>query len=103
MGSLLYSATFSEELRASGLDAADVQLVGQISGSHTPTIFSYDASTSTLTLEYTDLAEDGYRLTLLSGDEAFEDLAGSNLDGEPLRTDRIDFSVLRRHLRVAIP
>ena len=83
-GTLVYTAQFDEELDATNLDASDVQLVGLNSGSQSPTSFNYDPTTSILTLQYENLAEDQFTLTLLSGDGAFEDLIGHNLDGEPI-------------------
>ena len=83
-GTFIYQAVFDEELNTSSLDAADVSLVGAMTGVHTPVFFSYDALTSTLTLEFAELNEDSYTLTLISGDGAFEDLLGNDLDGEPL-------------------
>ena len=83
-GALVYTVQFDEELDPTNLDAADVQLVGQITGSQTPDVFTYNAASSTLTLEYANLADDLYTLTLSSGDGAFEDLIGNDLDGEPL-------------------
>ena len=83
-GTLVYTAQFDEELDASNLDDSDVQLIGQLSGSHVPALFDYDPLTSTLTLQYESLPEDQYALTLLSNATAFTDLVGHYLDGEPL-------------------
>ena len=82
LGDLLFAARFDEELMADYLDASDVQLVGQHSGEHLPVVFDYQAGTSTLNLDFADLPDDIYALTLRSGDGAFEDLSGNDLDGE---------------------
>lgn len=84
VGDLTYNVTFNEEIDATNLDVSDVQLVGQISGNHTPVSVSYDANTSTLTAEFVGLVDDLYTLTVVSGDGAIEDLIGNDLDGEPL-------------------
>ena len=86
VGTLAYTAEFDEELDASALDSADVRLVGSVSGSHAATTFnySYDSGTgsSVLTVQFDDLPDDSYTLTLFSGDGQFEDLVGHDLDGE---------------------
>ena len=81
-GTLIYTAEFDDELNAASLDASDVLLVGQLSGSHSPASFQYDSLTSTLTLQYEGLPEDQFTLTLLSGSGRFEDSLGRALDGE---------------------
>ncbi|REJ69191.1 MAG: hypothetical protein DWQ31_05400 [Planctomycetota bacterium] len=83
-GTLVYTAQFDRELSGAALDAADVQLIGAQSGLHTPSAFNYDPLTSTLTVAFDPLPDDAFTLTLSSGDGAFEDLAGADLDGEPL-------------------
>jgi len=83
-GTAAITLQFDRELDAAAIDASDVQLMGSLSGPHSPTLFSYDAVTSTLSLEFADLTDDAYSLTLKSGDGAFEDLLGRDLDGEPL-------------------
>jgi len=83
IGSLTYTARFSETLVASQIDSADVALRGLGLGTdYSPQSFAYDAATSTLTLDYANLPEQAYQLTLKSGDGALEDIAGINLDGE---------------------
>ena len=61
-----------------------MQLVGLLSGSYSPTLFNYDSVTSTLTVQYENLPEEQYALRFISGNGAFEDLVGNDLDGEPL-------------------
>jgi len=84
VGDLAYTVQFDEELNAEALDASDVQLVGVIGGAHVPAALAYDPPTSTLTAQFADLPDDSYTLTLLSDDGAFEDIAGNDLDGEPI-------------------
>ncbi len=85
VGNLTYTAQFSEEMDATHLDAGDFLLRGVGLGvNYTADGFSYDAPTSTLSITYSNLPDDLYRLTFYSGDGRFEDLMGWNLDGEPL-------------------
>ena len=55
-----------------------------IAPSITPTASAFDATGTVLTLQYSGLPDDAYTLDLVSGDFALEDLAGNDLDGEPL-------------------
>lgn len=73
---------FDEALLAANLASDDVSMIGASSGARTPSQFQYDAASSTLTLGFSNLPEDRYTLTLLSGDGRFEDLLGFDLDGE---------------------
>ena len=83
LGDLTIDMQFNEALMDSVLDAGDVKLVGTRTGSLTPTSFNYNAATSTLTMEFPDLADDSYTLTLISGEDAFRDLVGHGLqDGD---------------------
>lgn len=81
-GTLIYTARFDEQLDDFKLDPSDITLVGHFSGGHAPAAFAYDPASSTLTLEFADLREDAYTLSLLSGNGRFEDPAGNDLDGE---------------------
>jgi hypothetical protein len=78
--------TFSEPMNTSGLDNSNFSLHGAfLNVNYTPASASYDATGTILTLNYIDLPEDYYSLTLISGDGRFEDAAqpnGWNLDGE---------------------
>ncbi len=82
-GPLTFVAEFDEELQAP-LGPEDV-VVTDVSTNAT---FQPDAATldaTTFTAEFdTPLPEGQYTLTLISGDGAFEDLVGNDLDGEPL-------------------
>ncbi len=84
VGALTATMKFNKELRTAELDTADVVLLGDETGQYQPDVFQYDAASATLSLQFADLPEDGYTLTLTSGDGGFEDTAGSNLDGEPV-------------------
>jgi hypothetical protein len=88
-GAFVYTAQFDEPLRQSSLDASDISLVGQLTGAHAPNTFQYDAESSILTLEFVGLPDDQYTLTLISGDEGFEDVVGHDLDGEPHPTTTV--------------
>lgn len=86
-GELMISVVFDETLAADALSAADVSLRGIDRGiAFSPAEFDYNPDNSTLTLEFDDLPEDRYRFSLSSGDGAFEDLAGNDLDGEVIAT-----------------
>ena len=82
--SLAYSVTFSEPMNTVISDSA-FELYG-VSNNTTygPDSFSFDASGSILTINYSGLPQDTYRLTLFSGDapNGFQDLPGFRLDGE---------------------
>ncbi|MCA9257780.1 MAG: PPC domain-containing protein [Planctomycetales bacterium] len=68
-------------LRTPGGD--DLELVDAISGtSYAPTSVAYNASTFTFSAEFPFLPEGNYTLRLRSGDGAFEDAVGNDLDGE---------------------
>ena len=83
-GSLTYVVTFDEPMFVANLDNSDFSLLGiEKNVTYTPTGASYDATGRTLTITYTNLPEDRYTLTLLSGSGQFEDLVGHALDGEP--------------------
>lgn len=82
VGTLVYTARFSEALRAEQIDFADVLL--QSNGTTYPAdSILYDDQTLTLQATFSNLPEAPYSLTLRSGADAFEDLAGLDLDGEP--------------------
>ena len=92
-GSLSFQATFSEDLFQLGSARRgpfapagdDVLLVEQITGqTFAADLIDYDAQTDIFTAEFDFLPEGRYELTLLSGDSAFEDVVGNDLDGEPL-------------------
>ncbi len=93
-GPLVFTATFDEELKrlvsaAKGPKAPspdDVVLVENVTGTVTnPTAVDFDTATNTFTARFdAPLAEGDYTLTLTSGDGAFEDLVGNDMDGEPI-------------------
>lgn len=76
---------FSESLSVAGIDSADIQLMGARVGIVAPEIVSFSGDGTTLTVNYADLSDDRYTLRLFSGDGQFEDLAGNDLDGEPVQ------------------
>ena len=81
-GDLSYTVQFSEPMNVANLDVTDLQLFAHGQGVvHTPSSFSYDVATSTLTIDYSSLPDDKYSLALFSSQ--FEDLVGLRLDGEP--------------------
>ncbi|MEX0938203.1 MAG: alkaline phosphatase family protein [Pirellulales bacterium] len=86
-GPLSVTFTFDEELRqvANSLNANDVLLFNHLDGTSTgASSFLYNTETDTVTATFPELLEGLYTLTLLSGDGAFEDAFGNDLDGEPL-------------------
>jgi len=82
-GTLTYTARFDERLDAAALDVWDVLLRGSVSGYRYPDALAYEPSTSTLTVQFAQLPPDNYLLSLYSGDGAFQDVSGHDLDGEP--------------------
>ena len=83
-GNVSVTIEFDEALAASNLGPEDVVLTGVVTGSHTPIGVNYVPATSALTVDFDFLPQDEYTLTLISGDGAFEDIAGNDLDGEAL-------------------
>jgi hypothetical protein len=83
-GNLTYTVKFDERLLSSNLDATDFTLRGNGKlVNYTPSHFALDSAGTTLTLDYTNVPEDHYTLTLLSGTGRLEDALGNDLDGEP--------------------
>ena len=84
-GSLSYVVGFSEPMNKTNLSSGDFSLKGaDLNLSYSASSFSFDAAGTTLTINYANLPEDRYTLTLFSGSSAFADLAGHTLDGEAL-------------------
>jgi RHS repeat-associated protein len=103
-GPFTFTANFSEELASADLAAEDITLIEQYSGNAiAPTSFVYhylDADPQ-LTVEFPDLADGRYTLTLKSGAAAFRDLAGNPLGGGSDIT--INFSVDSDTLAYPVP
>src|SRR6185295_16992688 len=84
-GSLTYTVQFNEPMLATNLDASDYSLLGVFRNTtYTASSASYNPAGTVLTLNYLNLPEDKYTLTLLSANGRFEDAAGNDLDGEPV-------------------
>jgi hypothetical protein len=84
-GDLSYTVTFSEALNNSFVDIFDFALVNSFRGQFFyPSSFSFDATTTVLTLNYANLPDDSYTLTLYSNPDSFVDGVGLHLDGEAL-------------------
>ena len=81
-GACTIVAEFDQAMNESGLDAADFELRGEISGPIAPSSWSYSNAYHQLTIAYAALADDRYTFTLFSGDGHFEDADGFDLDGE---------------------
>ncbi len=92
-GPLTFAATFDESLftlrsarrglRTPGAD--DVIITDVITGTtYQPVSFDFDNNSNTFTADFSYLPEGTYTLELISGDGAFEDIVGNDLDGEPL-------------------
>ena len=75
---------FDQPMSTMELDQTDFELRGEISGVRTPSSWAYHSDTKELTLNYSQLADDRYTLTLFSGDGRMEDEDGFDLDGETL-------------------
>jgi len=81
-GSLTYTATFDEAMNTATLTTAAFSLVGTISGYQTPVGYSW-LDPEHLQLQFSNLPDDAYTLTLVSALGYFQDVAGNILDGEP--------------------
>jgi hypothetical protein len=85
-GSLSYQVTFNEPMAVGNLSADDFILHGTVlNGFYAPTSFSYNGSGTVVTVNYSNLPEDNYTLTLVagvSGGSNFTDAVGNALDGE---------------------
>ena len=82
---LLFTATFDEPLDPTFLDESDVSIFNTTTfETRTPLGIFYDEMTDTFTASFAVLPEGEYTLVLTSGDEAFEDQVGNDLDGEAL-------------------
>jgi len=79
-GSVVYSASFSEELASSGLGADDVLLVNLDTGVSIATSVSY--VDGMLSASLGNLAEGNYRLTLVADADGLRDRRNNLLDGE---------------------
>ena len=73
--------TFSKPIKTANIGSDDFSCNGAFLGSRTPS-FSFDPSGQVLTMTWSSMPEDNYTLTLLSGNNRFEDTAGVDLDGE---------------------
>jgi len=83
-GDRVITVRFDEPLDEGELGEEDFSLTSVHYGAFAPVAWSYDPADSTLTLEYVDLPEDHYALTLRSGEDALKDRVGRSLDGEAL-------------------
>jgi len=82
-GDLTVTVTFNEEMDPSRLDVGDVRLHGTMGATNIePVAIGFDGSATVLTIEFADLADDAYTLSLFSTDFAFRDVVGNLLDGE---------------------
>ena len=88
-GSLTFSATFDEDLivppsatEVGVLGAEDIVLVDDTGQSRPALFVEYSDVTDIFTAAFIDLPEGRYTLTLIAGDDAFEDRVGNDLDGE---------------------
>jgi hypothetical protein len=82
-GDLSFQVTFSEPMNTVSMFPFNYSLHGNLRDIvYDPVSYSYDATGTVLTVGYESLPDDRYTLTLISGDGAFEDVIGWNLDGE---------------------
>ncbi len=83
LGSANFTITFAEPMLVANLSADDLFLSGTYKpNSILPTALAWDASGTILSAQFNGLWEDDFTLTLLSGDGAFEDVVGIDMDGE---------------------
>ena len=85
-GALSYSVTFSEPMNVGNLDSADYLLHGVFRNvNYTASSASFNSAGTVLTLNYANLPDDQYTLTLVAGTTGgtnLTDVAGNALDGE---------------------
>ncbi len=97
VGDLTYTVEFSEPMQVDNLDETDFLLTGaRENRDYVPVVWSYDDTGTVLTLDYENLPEDRYLLTLFSGGGRFEDTAqpdGFDLDGDGDGLEGGDFVV----------
>ncbi len=81
-GNASFTFRFNYRLQTSVLDATDAILTGQFTGAKSAYAFTYTATTRELRVDYADLPEDRFTLTLKSGANAFSGENGLALDGQ---------------------
>jgi hypothetical protein len=86
LGALAYKVTFSKPMKTANLTADDFLLKGILRNvTYSASSYSFDGTGTVLTLNYTNLPEDAYALTLfggVTGGTNFTDAVGNALDGE---------------------
>lgn len=81
--SLSYQVRFDEPMSTGAFESGDFSLRGNnLNVTYAPASFGFDAAADTLTIQFNNLPTDNYTLTLISGNNRFEDRAGNDLDGE---------------------
>ncbi len=91
-GDLIINFTISEDLAAGDLGAEDVLLANIANGkSYNPSGFLYDPEADLITVQYANLPEGSYELSLISGESAFRDVAGNFLNGDTSTSEPDDF------------
>jgi streptogramin lyase len=81
-GNLTYVTTFQEPIVPSSVSASSFDLHGNFrNADYSPSSFSFDPTNTILTLNFSNLPQDNYTLTLFA--PGFHDRAGYILDGEP--------------------
>jgi subtilisin family serine protease len=83
-GNVTVTFDFDRPLLAAGLSTSDVTLQGVLTGLRTASSIAYDPGSYRVTVQFANLRDDLYTLTLLSGDNAFEGAGGVDMDGEAI-------------------
>ena len=81
-GSLVVSLTFSETLDPASIDESGISLIDHRGRAQEPLRVDYVTATRTLKLEFAEVWDGDYTLTITSGDGHFLDPAANALDGE---------------------
>ena len=83
-GDLTFTVTFSEPLQASLVDPSDIGLFGSYFNTfQNPDSIAFNAAGTAMTVNFSGLGDDAYRLVLFANESSFVDRVGLVLDGEP--------------------
>src|SRR5207249_1840055 len=77
-GPFTFTATFDEDIDLSSLDPSDFELLSSQTGETIGALgFGYDSVVHQLTIDFPDLHDGAFALTLISGPQGIHDLVGN--------------------------